>query len=83
MDARGDRFLVAAVERELVDQRHNIAGAAVGHRHLQAVEDAVPVPPGRLRRAVEREVGVDVDQAGGVLGPLEVAAGPVEGVGDA
>ena len=73
VDARGDRFLVAAIERELMDQGDDVAGAAVDHRRLQAVEDAMPVAARRLRRAVERQVGVHVDQARGVLGPLQIA----------
>ena len=74
MDARGDRVLVAAIEGELMHERDDVVGAAVGHGRLQAVEDAMPVPARRLRRAVERQVGVDVDQARRVLGALEVAA---------
>ena len=53
---------------------------------FEGIDDRRPVPADvalRLRLEVEHELEVDLQDAGVVLGPLDVAAHPEEAVGDA
>ena len=54
-----------------------------GRRGLEALQHAHPVLAARLRRTLQVERQVDVDQPRGVLGALQVAAHPIEVIGDA
>ena len=53
-----------------------------GRRGLEALQHAHPVLAARLRRTLQVERQVDVDQPRGVLGALQVAAHPIEVIGD-
>src|ERR1035438_2401152 len=52
-------------------------------RNLQGFEQAEPAIGAGGWRLVEAKLEVDVDEAGGVLGALEVAGHPIKVVGDA
>ena len=54
-----------------------------GSRNLQGFEQAEPAVGAGFRGLVETELEIDIDEARGVLGALEVAAHPIEVVGDA
>ena len=51
-------------------------------RRRQALEQPAPMARRVARRAIERQIEIDVDEPRDVLGALEIAARPVQAVGD-
>ena len=82
-DAGEDGGLVASVEDELLGEGVGVAGPDRGFWVAEGVQHALPTAVGAGGGFVEHEVEVDVEQARGVFGALDVAAHPVETVGDA
>ena len=81
--AGGDRRTVARIEGK--DLRHLVSIAAPGQVGRIAQRRQNP-PPAAVRARgglIQHQVQIHVEQAGGVLGPLQVAAHPVQAVGDA
>ncbi len=58
-------------------------GGSGDPRHAQRREQTIEVPAIGVPLAIEAEIEADVHQPGRVLGPFEIAADPVERVGDA
>ena len=84
-EAGEDRIRVVGVEREKVDDGF-FGGRADALLKLGLVagdDDQRPPLLAGLARHVEAEVQVDRDEAGDVFGPLDVAAHPVDRIGDA
>ena len=71
------------VEHQRVDRAPPGSSARLGRRPAGARRTDARNPSRRNRPAIEPEIEADVDQAGGVLRAFEVAADPIERVGDA
>ena len=82
-NARNNRRRIRLIERENVRKRGRIDLAILGSRRLQSFQKPPPSPRPGLGRLIEAQLQIDVDQARGVFGALQVAAHPVETVGDA
>ena len=82
-EQREDRGAGFDVEGEAADEVVGVALPLDVFGVVEGMEDTLPAVLGGGGGLVEHEVEVDVEQAGGVLGTLEVAGHPVERVGDA
>ena len=81
-DAGDHRGGVALVEGQMAGDFVRVDPVR-GRRGLEALQHAHPVLAARLGRSLQVERQVDVDQPRGVLGALQVAAHPIEVIGDA
>ena len=80
-DAGSDRRGLFVVEAEGVDEFVDVAFPLAAFRLADGGEDSLPSAFGGRARFIEHEAHVDVEQAHGVFGALEVAAHPIETVG--
>ncbi len=83
-----DGITVARRVRQIANhvwvRRGGFAGVLVrGSMRRQTGDNQPPALVGRLRRHIEHQIQMRADQARGVLRPLQVAAHPVQTVGDA
>ncbi len=82
IDARGDGRRMVLVEDECLSIGDGITGPVEARRIAERRYEALPVGFGAGAAGVEHETHGDVELAHGVLSPLEVAAHPIEAVGN-
>src|SRR6266404_9232936 len=81
-NAGDDRRRIGTIESQRVGERCGVYFPARRDRNLQRVEQAQPASRACFGGLIEAQLEINVDEARGVLGPLQIAAHPVQAVGD-